>query len=137
MMARLSSLKTKLAHVLVQAGRIKLFRPGVLFFFKHMDLFLPVDRLYENDNWLAFYHPQPAYPLHLLILPKQSISSLQEASLDSPEIYRDLMAAVQMLVKQFDLESRGYRLITNGGPNQSIPQWHWHLISETPGEMHD
>lgn len=102
-----------------------------------MDRFLPVDRLYENDSWLAFEHPQPDYPLHILILPKESIPSLMDSPLKSPELFRDLMTAVQTLVRQYDLESRGYRLITNGGPNQSIPQWHWHLISETPGDVHD
>ena len=109
----------------------------VIFFFTHMDRFLPVDRLYENDSWLVFEHPQPDYPLHFLILPKESIQSLMDSPLKSPELYRDFMTAVQTLVRQYDLESRGYRLITNGGPNQSIPQWHWHLISEIPGDVHD
>jgi histidine triad (HIT) family protein len=112
-------------------------QPLVTLFFNHMDQFLPVDRLVENENWMAFHHPQPDYPLHILILPKQSIPSLATAPLESPEVYGDLIEAVQTLVRQFLLEERGYRLITNGGPNQSIPQWHWHLISEQPGEPHD
>lgn len=136
-MARSSSLKTKLGRFLLRAARSKLLRPGVRFFFTHMDRFLPVDRLYENEHWLAFEHPQPVYPLHLLLLPKQPISSLMDTSLEDTAVYRDLMAAVQVLVQRYNLETRGYRLITNGGPNQSIPQWHWHLISETPGDVND
>lgn len=107
------------------------------FLFKHMDTFLPVDRLYQNDHWVAFHHPQPDYPLHILILPRENIPSLMQASLDSTESYRALFAAVQILVRDFNLEACGYRLICNGGPNQLVPQWHWHLISESRQESHD
>ena len=116
---------------------MKILKPGVLYFFKHMDRFLPVDRLYENAHWLVFEHPQPEYPLHLLLLPKQPIQSLMDAPLETPEVYQDLLSAVQTLIQRYDLNTRGYRLITNGGSNQSIPQWHWHLISETSGDVND
>jgi len=53
------------------------------------------------------------------------------------DLFTDLMEIVQALVTDFHLEARGYRLITNGGPNQTIPQWHWHLVSESAGESHD
>jgi diadenosine tetraphosphate (Ap4A) HIT family hydrolase len=41
-----------------------------------------------------------------------------------------LIETVQSLIAEFQLEDKGYRLITNGGPHQTIPQWHWHLVSE-------
>jgi len=135
-MARSSSLKSKLLRFLIKAARWRPFRPFVALFFKHMDKLLPVQRLRENVHWMAFYHPQPDYPLHILILPKQALTSLMAAPL-VPDLYTDLMSIVQMLVTDFQLEARGYRLITNGGPNQTIPQWHWHLISESAGDSYD
>jgi histidine triad (HIT) family protein len=136
-MARSSSLKTKLLAVGLRLARWRVLRPLVGFFFRHMDHLLPVDRLYQNEHWVAFRHPQPAYALHLLIVPRENVPSLQEAPLAPAERYADLFAAVQALVAQFDLGTCGYRLITNGGPNQSIPQWHWHLVSDTWQETHD
>jgi histidine triad (HIT) family protein len=121
----------------LRVARWRALQPLVGFFFKNMDSFLPVDRLYQNDHWVAFHHPQPAYALHILILPRKNIPSLMQAPLDSAESYPALFAAVQTLVREFDLEGFGYRLICNGGPNQSIPQWHWHLISETWQAPHD
>ncbi len=135
-MARSSSLKTKFLRSLLYLGRLRLLRPLVTFFFKHMDTFLPVDRCYENAHWAAFHHPQPEYPLHILILPKQSIPSLTAAPLDKG-LYADLIEVVQTLVAEYQLEEKGYRLITNGGPHQTIPQWHWHLISEKVNDTHD
>jgi histidine triad (HIT) family protein len=95
-----------------------------------MNHLLPVDRLDENENWMAFYHPQPEYPLHLLILPKMGIPKLSDAPNQQPEVFVSFFDLIKALIDRFGLDTVGYRLITNGGPNQSIPQWHWHLISE-------
>ncbi len=51
-------------------------------------------------------------------------------SLETPEVYRDLLAAVQVLIQRFDLDTRGYRLITNGGGRINPFPMHWHLVSE-------
>ena len=137
MMAGLSSLKTKLLALGLKAARWPLFRPLVRFVINHMDHFLPVERLAENDHWIAFHHPQPDYALHILIVPREAIPTLMAAPLDSGAPFIALFDLVQSLITQFDLETFGYRLITNGGPNQTIPQWHWHLVSAAWQEAHD
>lgn len=129
----MSSLKNKSVKFLLALARLRLMRPWVKIFFNHMDRFLSAERLYENEHWVGFKHPQPDYPLHILILPKRSITSLTGVSLDSV-LFTQLFEAVQKLAADFELEKHGYRLITNGGPNQTIPQWHWHLISDHYGE---
>ena len=136
-MAGSSSLKTKLLALGLKAARRPIFRPLVRFAFNHMDPLLPVERLAENDHWIAFRHPQPDYPLHILIVPKSAIPSLATASLDSGDPFLALFEVVQTLINTFALEDCGYRLITNGGPNQTIPQWHWHLVSAGWQEAHD
>ncbi|OQB87320.1 MAG: hypothetical protein BWX85_00362 [Chloroflexi bacterium ADurb.Bin120] len=47
-----------------------------------------------------------------------------------PAVYTALFQLVNHLIQDFNLAQRGYRLITNGGPYQSIPIWHWHLVSK-------
>jgi histidine triad (HIT) family protein len=129
-MARSSSLKAKFLSALLAAGRWRLFSSIFQCLFKPMNHLLPVDRLAENADWFAFFHPQPDYPLHILILPKEGIPTLSKAPDDQLALYASLFDLVKVLLLRFDLESAGYRLITNGGPNQTIPQWHWHLVSE-------
>lgn len=136
-MARSSSLKNKLLALGLRLARWRALRPLVGFFFRHMDRLLPVERLYQNEHWVAFSHPDPAYALHLLIVSRQDVPTLREAPLTPAARYVDLFAAVRALIERFDLETCGYRLITNGGPNQSVPQWHWHLVSDTWQETHD
>jgi histidine triad (HIT) family protein len=98
---------------------------------------MSTENLYESSYWRALYHPKPSYPLHVLILPKISIASLVKAPNDSPDLYFDLSEVIKILIEKFYLENCGYRLITNGGSNQTVPQWHWHLISENFGETSD
>jgi histidine triad (HIT) family protein len=96
-----------------------------------MSFALPVDRLSETSTLLAFRHPSPSYPFHVLLVPKKSIPTL--ADLDpaaDSDFLTDLYATVQKLVKQFNLTEGGYRLIVNGGKYQDFPYLHFHLISE-------
>ena len=129
-MAKSSLLKAKFLRTLLAAGRWRGISSIIQCLFKHMNHLLPVDRLAENADWFAFFHPQPDYPLHILILPKGGIPALSRAPDGQLGLYASLFDLVKLLLLRFDLESVGYRLITNGGPNQSIPQWHWHLVSE-------
>ena len=89
-----------------------------------------MDRLCVNDSWTAVHHPQPEYPLHILILPKAAIKSLLEVQPEKTVLFSDFFLLVKTLIRDFQLDDKGYRLITNGGSNQTVPQWHWHLISE-------
>jgi histidine triad (HIT) family protein len=132
-MDKLSSLKTELFNFLLKFGRMRITQPLLSYFFNHTDQLLPVDRIYENKHWLAFHHPRPDYPLHILILPKRAIRSLMDISNEEPEFYKGLFEVVKALIVQHQLEGRAYRLITNGGSNQSIPQLHWHLVSDKIG----
>ncbi len=100
-------------------------------FFTHMSFLLPVDRLRETASLVAFPHPRPAYPVHILIVPKRSIPNLMAWQATDFDFLGDLIPTVQSLVAELDLETAGYRLIANGGSYQDIPQLHFHLISGT------
>jgi len=89
---------------------------------------LPVDRLSETATLLAFRHPAPSYPYHVLLVPKKPIPAL--SALDpvaDAAFLADMVATAQGLVKEFNLPA--YRLIVNGGEYQDFPYLHFHLIS--------
>jgi histidine triad (HIT) family protein len=97
----------------------------------HMSILIPLHRLRETDTLMAFHHPQPSYPLHILIVPKRSLAGLQELTLADQEILFEIFQTVQSLVAEFNLEAAGYRVIVNGGKDQDIPLLHFHLISDS------
>jgi len=98
--------------------------------FTHMTFALPVKRLRETPTLIAFHHPQPSYPLHILLVPKRVIPSLSDVKATDADLLADLMQVTQSLVMEFGLEKTGYRLIVNGGKYQDVPQLHFHLVSE-------
>ena len=99
--------------------------------FAYMSFLIPVERLRETPYVMAFYHPKPSYAVHILIVPKKSIRRMIDLTEADGDLLVDLFQVVRSLVKELALEARGYRLITNGGHHQDVPQLHFHLICET------
>jgi histidine triad (HIT) family protein len=96
--------------------------------FAHMSFAIPVKRLRETDTLMAFRHPKPAYPFHVLIVPKKAVASLTELDPADTAFLTNLYSTVQSLVDEFKLPA--YRLIVNGGEFQDFPQLHFHLIAD-------
>ena len=95
-----------------------------------MSFALPVERILETPSLLAFHHPAPAYPVHILIVPRRPIASLDALDpIGDGGFLADLFVSLQKLVRDFHLESPGYRLIVNGGAYQDFPYLHFHLVS--------
>lgn len=104
-------------------------RRFVGWFFANMSFVIPVKRLRETETLMAFHHPRPVYPVHILLVPKRPLANLTSISESDTDFMTDLFTTVQSLIVEFKLEVDGYRLITNGGPYQDIPHLHFHLIS--------
>ena len=95
-----------------------------------MSFVIPVHRLRETDTLLAFEHPKPSYPVHILIVPKKAIASLLHITAADTPFMTDVFETVQSLVTEYQLETGGYRLICNGGAYQDVPPLHFHLVSD-------
>jgi histidine triad (HIT) family protein len=77
---------------------------------------------------MAFHHPKPSYPFHVLLVPKKAVVSLKDLDTRDTSFLTDLYSTVHNLVDEFQLPA--YRLIVNGGEFQDFPQLHFHLISD-------
>ena len=108
------------------------FAPLIGWVFANMSFAIPVKRVRETKSLMAFYHPRPSYPFHVLLVPKKAVASLTELDPNDTVFLTDLYATVQTLVEEFHLGA--YRLIVNGGEYQDFPQLHFHLISEVEGQ---
>ena len=93
-----------------------------------MSFAIPVKRLRETETLMAFYHPNPSYRFHILLVPKKAVVSLKELDPADAIFLIDLYSTVQNIVNEFQLPA--YRLILNGGEYQDFPQLHFHLVSD-------
>jgi histidine triad (HIT) family protein len=98
--------------------------------FAYGSALLPVRRVLTTDRLIAFYHPRPAWPDHILIVPKRPIRTLLDlaAPVNARHI-ADILLAAGRIVGDLGLRERGYVLCANGGPRQEVMQIHFHLFT--------
>ena len=65
-----------------------------------------MDYLKETDHLLAFHHPNPAYPFHVLLVPKRKIASLEDLKDEDLTFLVEVFNNVQELVQSHDLERK-------------------------------
>ena len=99
-----------------------------------MSFAIPVHRLRETDTLLAFEHPRPGYPLHILIVPNKVIPTANDIADEDAALIGHMYVVARDLAKQEGVAEKGYRLIINcnehGG--QEVYHLHVHLLGGKP-----
>lgn len=94
---------------------------------------IPSDRVYEDDQVIAFSDIHPAAPIHILILPRQHYRDLPDmmGSDNGVQLAGAVLSAATAIARQFGVAEDGFRLINNCGVNggQTIPHVHFHLLA--------
>lgn len=92
---------------------------------------IPSNMVYEDDVIAAFYDLEPQAPVHVLIVPKKHIASLDDVDFDDLEALGWLLQKVKDIAKSLGLEN-GYRLVCNTGEDgmQSVQHLHFHLLGK-------
>ncbi len=88
---------------------------------------IPATIVYETDTVLAFRDIAPQAPTHIVVIPKEPIASLAQATPQQRDALGDLMLAVAEIARQEGLESEGYRVVTNIGRHGGQTVFHLHL----------
>lgn len=90
----------------------------------------PSRKVYEDDRVVAFWDIAPRAPVHILVIPKQHIRSLDQLDQLPVETRAALLDACFKVAKQFGLTEHGFRVIANTGSdaNQTVPHLHFHVV---------
>ncbi len=91
---------------------------------------LPTEIVYEDKNFVAFKDIEPKTPLHLLIIPKKHILSIDHLEERDKTLIGELFLIAKKIAKQQGTAGTGYRLIFNIGKDagQTIEHLHLHLM---------
>ena len=89
----------------------------------------PADIIYENDKIIAFKDVNPKAPVHILIVPKKHISSVDRLETEDKTLMGEIILTARKIAREKNL--RGYKLIINVGREggQIIDHLHLHLLS--------
>ena len=99
-------------------------------FCKIIDKELPADILYEDNNVIVFKDIKPKAPLHILIVPKKHIPSINHLELEDKELIGEIFLVAQKMAKKQGVAETGYRLVFDTGKNagQTVDHLHLHLL---------
>ncbi|MAG94860.1 MAG: histidine triad nucleotide-binding protein [Planctomycetaceae bacterium] len=100
-------------------------------FKKIIDGEIPADIVHEDEHCLAFHDVNPQAPVHVLVIPKQEIASIDDIRDEDAGLIGHLFVVVRNLASQLGLEN-GYRTVINCGADggQVVDHLHVHLLGK-------
>lgn len=92
---------------------------------------IPVNKVYEDEQVLAFHDIDPQAPVHFLVIPKQHLDSPAAITEDNAALVGHIFAVIAKLAGELGLEN-GYRVVTNCGADggQSVQHLHFHVLAK-------
>ena len=95
---------------------------------------IPSECLYQDEQVYAFKDINPMAPVHVLIVPKQHIASVNEVTAENSAVIAHIYEVASQLAKELGVAEDGYRIVTNCGKNagQTVFHLHFHLLGGTP-----
>ena len=100
---------------------------------------MPCQRVYADDEVIAFRDIYPQTPDHILVIPRKHISNMNEAGPEDQALLGAMMLRASEIAADLGLAERGYRLVLNTGPDarQSVFHIHLHILGgrELGGQM--
>ena len=90
---------------------------------------IPCQKVYEDDEMLAFHDIQPSAPVHFLVIPKRHITSLATVSDDDTPVLGRILAVANRLATE-NGSPDGFRVIINSGRigQQEVQHLHAHIV---------
>jgi histidine triad (HIT) family protein len=84
--------------------------------------------VYETDQVLAFRDINPRAPVHILVIPKQHVATLDD--LEDPVLAGELLLAASQVARQENIADSGYRTVINcrGDAGQEVFHLHVHVL---------
>jgi histidine triad (HIT) family protein len=99
-------------------------------FLKIISREIPADIVYEDDDVLAFRDVNPQAPLHVLIIPKVHIRTINDIQPQNAELFGKLFLAARDIAAQQGVAEDGYRVVMNcnSAAGQTVFHVHLHLL---------
>ena len=91
---------------------------------------IPSTKVYEDDLVYAFRDIDPQAPVHILIIPKAHISSVNEIDDENCAVVGHIFKVASQIAKAEGIDKDGYRIVTNIGENggQTVGHLHFHML---------
>ena len=91
---------------------------------------IPSQKVFEDEDVIAVRDINPQAPVHVLLLPKRHIASVLDAKESDSGLLGRIALVAGEIARQEGIAERGFRLLTNTGPDggQAVAHLHYHLL---------
>jgi histidine triad (HIT) family protein len=95
---------------------------------------IQADFVHEDEFCVAFRDVAPKAPVHVLVIPKKPIESLEQVEADDAALLGHIWTTIPQVARQLGLIPGGYRVVVNCGPDggQSVDHLHFHILGGRP-----
>ncbi len=95
---------------------------------------LPAKIVHETKNVLAFHDINPSSPVHVLVIPKKCIPSLNDLSATHDALLVEMFEVVRVVVRETGIAETGYQVLIRTGRDggQEIDHLHIHVNGGAP-----
>lgn len=95
---------------------------------------IPAEIVYEDQHILAIKDIQPIAPVHILIIPKKHISSLNDVKKEDVTLLGHIQLVAKQIAREQEVADKGFRLVNNCGEwgGQAVFHLHYHLLAGKP-----
>ena len=92
---------------------------------------IPSNIAYEDDKIICFHDLDPQAPVHVLVIPKKHIESLDDVKEEDKELMGHIMITIKKIAAELGLE-KGYRVVSNNGEDafQTVKHLHFHILGK-------
>lgn len=97
---------------------------------------IPSNKVYEDEQILAFYDIEPKAPVHVLVIPKTHISGASAITAENAAVVAHIFATIPQIAETLGITD--FRVVTNNGADagQTVHHLHFHILGgATLGEM--
>lgn len=95
---------------------------------------IPARAAYEDDAVFAFHDIDPRAPVHVLLVPRKHIASVNDLTEEDEAVVGRMYIVAKQLAHELGVAGSGYRLVMNCGDDagQSVDHIHLHLLGGRP-----
>ena len=98
---------------------------------------IPSTKVYEDEFVYAFKDINPEAPVHILVIPKKHIGSINKIEKEDEELIGKIFTTIKKVAKDQGIAENGYRVVSNCGKDagQTVMHLHFHILGgKTLGE---
>ena len=92
---------------------------------------IPCNKVYEDDDVLAFYDIRPVAKIHILVIPKKHITSIAHMQKEDEALIGKIYTVINKIAEEQGFKDKGFKVIVNCGEDggQEVMHLHFHILA--------